>query len=422
MKTDVAPHTVLVLVGTYLPGYRAGGQIRSLANMVSALGEEFHFKILTLDRDLKEKSPFRGIVANSWVQVGQAEVMYLRPGLRGLYHTYSQLRSLDENTVLYLNSVFSRRFSMLALFMRRIKLCAPRTTVLAPRGELSLGALGIKSFRKSLYLGISRCIRLHCSLLWHASSRFEAKDILRFDPKARSTYTTSIITNLLAGDYERARNDLVIASDITSVPNAVQNHAKFKCQGQLRVVFVSRVCRMKNLSGAIQMLQNLSGDVSFNIYGPAEDTVYWRECQSLIARLPVNIRVDYRGELVHEKVNQVFAEHDLLLLPTRGENYGHVIAEALAAGCPVLISDQTPWRDLEVAGVGWDLPLSQPEKFQAVLQQCVDSDPEWYANLSSRALKYAVEICESSGAVVANRKLFHRAFASGVTSQSAANL
>ena len=64
-------------------------------------------------------------------------------------------------------------------------------------------------------------------------------------------------------------------------------------------------------------------------------------------------------------MSESLAKNDLFFFPAHGENYGHVIAEAMAAGCPVLISDQTAWRNLEEKGAGWDLPLDAPGRFRA---------------------------------------------------------
>src|ERR1035437_9012925 len=114
--------TILTLLSTYLPGYKAGGPIRSIENLVAALGKEFHFRIVTLDRDLGEKLPFPGIVANRWFRVGHADVMYLRPRCRGFRGVCALLRSVDRKTVLYVNSFFARRFSMLAVLMRCLTL------------------------------------------------------------------------------------------------------------------------------------------------------------------------------------------------------------------------------------------------------------------------------------------------------------
>lgn len=93
-----------------------------------------------------------------------------------------------------------------------------------------------------------------------------------------------------------------------------------------------------------------------------------------------------------------------------GENYGHVIVEALVAGCPVLISDQTPWRNLEEKDVGWDLPLGHPEKFQDVLQKCINMNEQEYNILSNKAYKFGLKIVEDKVALNLNRELFYKAF------------
>jgi len=401
---------VLTLLNTYLPGYKSGGPLRSIENLVAALGEEFEFRIITSDRDLGEKSPFPGVVTDRWVQVGQAAVMYLRPGLRGLLGMWTQLRAVDQDTVLYINSVCERRSSMLPMFMRWLGLCRPRRLVLAPRGEFALGALRLKRMRKLAYLGISRWLGVYQNLVWHATSAFEAADIRRQFPRARQIDVAAILPH--ADERDKKESEVALASDIGGSVAPNHQDRPVKTPGRLRAVFIARCARMKNLSGALRLLAGVRGDVSFDIYGPVEDAKYWEECQRLIASLPPNIRVRHEGGIEHERVGQIFAEYDLFLFPTLGENYGHVICEALASGCPVLISDRTPWRDLEKEGVGWDLPLGEPERFRSVLQQCVDGADEWFSALSKRAKVYAAKRSAAPETINANRTLFLKAFTS----------
>ena len=103
---------------------------------------------------------------------------------------------------------------------------------------------------------------------------------------------------------------------------------------------------------------------------------------------------------------EVFQNYHLFFFPTLGENFGHVIIEALVAGCPILISDQTPWRNLETAGVGWDIPLDQPEKFTELLQQCVDMDNASMQEFSARAMEYGLEKALDADVIRQNRELF----------------
>ena len=70
--------------------------------------------------------------------------------------------------------------------------------------------------------------------------------------------------------------------------------------------------------------------------------------------------------------------HHLHFLPTQHENYGHAIVESWAYGCPVLISDNTPWRNLESELVGWDISLDEPKKFEAAIYELLKMDTLTY--------------------------------------------
>nr|WP_277351240.1 glycosyltransferase family 4 protein [Micromonospora sp. HNM0581] len=121
---------------------------------------------------------------------------------------------------------------------------------------------------------------------------------------------------------------------------------------RLRLVFISRISPMKNLLLALTAVRQVTEAVSLDIYGPIEDRQYWARCQSMINTMPANVEVGYRGELAPDQVRPTFNGYDASLLPTLGENFGHVILESLAASCPVICSDRTPWSDLIEAGGG----------------------------------------------------------------------
>ena len=182
-----------------------------------------------------------------------------------------------------------------------------------------------------------------------------------------------------------------------------------KAKDCLKIVFLSRISKMKNLCGALEMLNGLKGQIQFNIYGPIEDKAYWMECQKIISNLSDNITVQYCGNIVHDRVTDVMGEHDLFFLPTLGENFGHVILEALCSGCPVLISDRTPWRSLEGKGIGWDITLDRPEMFRKVIQTCIDMDSVEHKKWSERAREYGLQVTKDEKTVEKNRLLFQRA-------------
>ena len=68
---------ILVFMDWFLPGYKAGGPIRSVANMVRALSEDFDFYVVTRNTDLSDDKPYREIEPNKWHAKYSAHVYYL---------------------------------------------------------------------------------------------------------------------------------------------------------------------------------------------------------------------------------------------------------------------------------------------------------------------------------------------------------
>jgi hypothetical protein len=60
----------------------------------------------------------------------------------------------------------------------------------------------------------------------------------------------------------------------------------------------------------------------------------------------------------------------------------------MSAGCPVILSDRTPWRDLERCGAGWAIPLENRHAFIRVIERCIEMSQAEYEELSRGVLKY----------------------------------
>jgi glycosyltransferase involved in cell wall biosynthesis len=382
------PLVILVMADRYLPGYKGGGPIRSLSNLIAYLGDENRFKILTRDRDVGDLIPYREIEIGSWKRVGKAEVRYLGPkeaGIRGIRRAINR----TPHEVLYVNSFFSPAFSVLPLLLRRLKLTSTRSVIVAPRGEFAAGALGLKRAKKFLYLFAARAIGLCRNVCWQATNQEEAREIRKhFGTEAR----IFVAPNLPAA----------------AAPNQSRATGSPKRSGELRVIFCSRIARKKNLKFALARLQEVEGSVEFTILGPIEDSKYWSECQELMRQLPENVSIHLLGGLPHDQALEKIAEHHLFFLPTLGENYGHVIFEALLVGCPALISDQTPWRGLEARGIGWDLPIEKQQSFRRALQACIDMDSITHSKMAARATAFAMEMRSTDSLVAENRRMFER--------------
>lgn len=387
--------TVLTVAPYYLPGYLAGGPIRSLGNLIAWLGDEYRFLVLTRDRDLRAREPYQGIAANRWQSVGQATVLYLAPDQLAVGPWCRLMRSLNYD-LLFLNSVLDR-LSIQTLVARRCRCLGLQPVLVAPRGELSPQALALKGVKKRVYLGVAERLGLWAGVNWLATSEPEAHDIRQLIAPVQRDFAIWLAPNLPAP-----------APSGSASPPGVP-----KTPGCLNLVFLSRISPNKNLDYALSLLQGAVGDITFNVYGPAEDPTYWRRCQSLAAQLPPNVRFVYHGPVEAAHVSDVLAQAHLFLLPTRSENFGHAIREALASGCPVLISDRTPWRGLEASQAGFDLPLEEAERFRQAIQFFVQMDDETHRRWRAGARAYAA----SSAAAPETLDQYRRIFAA-LTKQS----
>jgi glycosyltransferase involved in cell wall biosynthesis len=360
---------VLTFSEWFLPAFKSGGTARTLGNMTARLGRDVTFRIITRDRDIGDTAPFDDR-SGSWTQLGQAEVMYLSPRQLSVRRIRWLLVETSHD-VIYLNSCFSRYFSMLPLCIRRLQRRGSRKPmVLAPRGEFSPGAMSIRNGRKQAWLRMARALSLFEDVIWQASSVHEQEDIQRIiGPSA----------------------DIRIAPDLTppaGSSNASQGAVVSKVPGTLRVAHLGRISAIKNLLGALELLRHVHGNVDFHVMGPASSESYLAECRAQAGTLPPNIRVHFEGTIPPDQVPARLARCHVLLALTFGENFGHVILEAMTAGCLPIVSDRTPWRGLTEAGVGWDFPL-ESDRLLAALQECIDFDGSEFAARSEKVRRYA---------------------------------
>ena len=378
--------SVLAVCPYYVPGYRAGGPVRSVENLVRRLSNEFDFRVLTADRDFLSDARYPEVRLGEWVRVGEAKVRYLAPEEWGRTFLRRAIAEAEPSLV-YLNSFFHPHAAQKLLWTRRRGEFREIPFIVAPRGEFGEGALAIKAWKKRPCLAICRAARVLKGLVWQASTEFERADIRR----------------CAGSDAE-----VFVASDLPSQPSTDVATRSPKTPGTLQVVMLGRVTRMKNVDFAIRALAAAKSEMRLRVAGPLEDPGYVAECRSLASSLGSEKSVEFLDFVAPPELQNLLSEAHVLLHPSRGENFGHSIPEALAAGCPVLTSDRTPWRDLEAREAGWTLPLDEAAFAEKLSRLACMTDSE-YQVWSSGASRYGREILEDSAAEEANRQMFHAA-------------
>lgn len=376
---------VLIFTAYYYPSIKAGGPVQSIKNLVDNLSDYFNFYIITSDRDLGDSQPFTDIKTEEWIDVGNAKVFYVDNKHLSLMKT-SKIINDTPCKVMYLNSFFSLKHSIFPLILIKLKVIKMKKTILTPRGEFSIGALAIKKRKKQLFIGISKKMKLHKSIEWHATNEKEHKEIT--DIFSDSSNVT--IINNLTPDYSKMSYTKEILKE----------------SGNLKIIYIARIHPIKNLLQIINLLNYVDGDIEFNIYGPIEDVRYWEKCEVAIRNLKKNIHIKYCGTIQHSKVIDIYNSHHISALLTLGENFGHSISEAMIGGCPVIISDKTPWRELEKNNVGFDIPLKDEKKIIDSLQYFVDMNNTDYQKISKKAFEYSQNKSNNNIDIETYKKIF----------------
>jgi len=357
---------ILVLVDWFAPGYKAGGPIQSCVNFAFSLKDAFEVFVLTTDTDHGETEPYKGILTGRWIsnldadfKVNYMEKATLTPG-----RLKNEIQALNPDYV-YLNHIFSPLFVVYPLWLKYTGRLKSRI-VLCPRGALYDSALSVKPWKKTPFLKLFRWMGLHRRVIFHATNEREKAAILRFFPGSRV---------LIADNLPR------------SVQPAYESCPKEK--GVVKCIFVARIVPIKNLRFFLKALEGTKARVELTVVGPVEDNAYWTDCRETIGGLEKNIRVEYLGPRRNDELMPLLQQHHLFVLPTTGENFGHSIFEALLAGRPVLISDQTPWLGLREKKVGWDLPLSDTAAFTQVVEEVAGWDQRAFDEWGRGAWAYA---------------------------------
>jgi len=381
---------ILVVSGLYLPGWKGGGLIKTVVNLVENLKDEYNFYVLCGDRDLGDTMPYDNIQCNRWLERDGYNIMYLEEDGNNPKNIAGIINELNFQ-VLYLNSFFAR-FTVNILLAIRMKMIVPNRVIVAPKGEFGWGSFQQKITKKVAYIYIGILIGLFKNVIWHASSVHEKKDILKYLRVSNDRIKIAIDIPIIYREF----------SNIDKFENALE----FSNRRPLKIVFLSRIVMEKNLLFCLELLREISLEIVFDVYGPKEDPEYWGKCNIAIDRLPSNIQFNYQGPVDPNSVQLTFKQYDLFFFPTLGENYGHVIAESLLAGTPVLTSDLTPWRNLQEKKMGWVYSLNERNRFIQLILDFARGriEKDFYSRKSIR--RAVLAHLASMGDLTQNRNLF----------------
>lgn len=371
---------ILIFIDWYKPGYKAGGPIRSVSNMVDALKDHFQFYIVTRNTDYLETTPYSNINTNQWNSVDNAQVFYLSKENTKRSTIHALIDEVQPDIV-YCNSFYSPYFSLIPIYYAKKKNIK---TILAVRGMLSKGSLGVKKTKKKVFSQFIKWVGLFSNITFHATTNDEKTAI--------ETVFGKKVNSLVANNLSESKQRTFLM--------------KTKARNTLHLVSIARISPEKNTLYAINVLKNCKQNLLFDIYGPIYNQEYWNECLKAISELPVNIKVNYKGALPHHEIDATLQQYHALLLPSTGENFGHIIIEAMANACVPIISDKTPWQNLATQNVGFDINLTHPEQFTTTIDILANMEENNFNEIAKNSFNYIQQVTNNQSLIEQYQQLF----------------
>jgi glycosyltransferase involved in cell wall biosynthesis len=352
--------TILISIPWFLPAYKAGGPIQSIANLVSNFTEDVTYYIFCSNKDLNNEinvgKPF-----NEWVMYNKHTYVWYDTGFILRNNLLLENRKIKPD-IFYIIGLFNWDYNIIPLLYGTAK-----KRILSVRGMLHPGALSQKSIKKKIFLSLLKSMKIRNSIYFHATNNEEA------------TY----ITNIFGADCN--------VSIAGNYPKKIgYKDALHKEVNVLKLITIALISPMKNHLLVLQALVNCTTNIEYNIYGPIKDTEYWAHCQKQITSLPSNVSVLFHGEINPTKVESVLAQNHVFIMPSKSENFGHALVEALSSGKPIITSQATPWNNLLDNKAG----INCAEDVLAIsnaINLFAEMNGETYEQFANGAIQYAAE-------------------------------
>lgn len=367
---------IVIFIQWFSPAYKAGGPVQSILNLVNQPIPGYEYRVVCSHSDL-DNIPLQGVQYDTWQRFNErTEVWYNSKG-KNIVSVIRHLRNWRPD-LYFINGIYSLPYNFLPLLFGE----APRK-IISARGMLHAGALSQKGIKKRIYLALWRFIGLPRRNFFHATNAEEASFIKAAFGKFTKVFVAPNFPRFLSYD--------------DTAP---------KQPGDLKLISIGLISPMKNYLQVLKALAGSKNKIVYTIYGPVKENDYWQQCKDQMQNLPSNVSVVYKGDLPSEEVGAALHNQHVFILPSKSENFGHAIYEALTAGKPVITSHGTPWNGLKEANAGLnispenDYELSEAICFFAAADQTVLD--QW----SVAARDYAVRLIDVPAITEQYRAMF----------------
>lgn len=336
---------VLHIVPAFYPATYWGGPILSvyeLCNSLSRQNDRIKLRVLTTDSagpTTKDSVPYSSVPAK--YEAGYS-VYFSRRLIGSEFSPMLIFRIITMSKwadIIHVTSVYSLS-TFISLIIARLR---GKPIVWSPRGALQRWDRSTNSFIKSAWDILCNCLVDSSRSILHVTSKEEADASRNRIPKAKI---------------------ILIPNGVTLPP---VNTKVSRGDGILRLLYIGRLHEIKGLENLFKAMKMLPDNIELSVCGNG-DASYVKGLRNLVSDLDLNSRVKFRGHITGDDKEKELFDADICIVPSYIENFGMVIVEAMAHGVPVIVSNGTPWEEINKKGCGLWVENSPSSLADAVIE------------------------------------------------------
>ena len=315
--------------------------------------------IITSDIGIERE---KKIITDKWFHQGFGKIIYRKIKYTSIPFEiiFLSVKNFKKSDIIHFNGLFNKA----TVFLIFIAAIYKKPIVLSPRGELLQAAIKRKKLSKVLVLKLYSLIKK--KILFHATSLEEKDSILNYfghtkivlQPNfIKANYCTKNITNhynfLLLGRINPIKNIHLLIEGASKSKAFMKSNAKIVIAGKARLPY---------------------------------ENDYLNELIQQIANLEMKEKIIFKGHVESDVKENLIKDAYFLILPSKSENFGNVVLEALVKGTPVIASTGTPWELLEKCNAGYWIK-DNLDSIKSTIENALALTPQEYNRMSRNALK-----------------------------------